>query len=350
MPSNRSINLLALLLVVFGLTYLLTSDPKVAGREPPPDAISRLETVDASTVNAVEISQGSDSLSIERDGDGWVATSRFGVAADRVKVSTLIDLILLISAGQKRASSDAAHQSFEVDSENGYRIQMRGEGEGLPIDVTIGKVDGFDRVYARFDDGADVYSVLPNLRYGAGLSPKLRVDDWLDLIVLEIPEEDEIASFRFETEDRSILLEHLESETETPDGEPATTVNWTVTAPETFEADPAIVRGLVSSVQQVRANTVVDPASISETGLESPTRLLTISLKNGEAKVLEFGGEGEIEGGQKVTYGRLRGDPRIFGLPTWTVSNLLKTLDQLRPAPPEPVDPPQETTPAPEGE
>ena len=168
--------------------------------------------------------------------------------------------------------------------------------------------------------------------------------------MLEIPEEDEIASFRFETEDRSILLEHLESETETPDGEPATTVNWTVTAPETFEADPAIVRGLVSSVQQVRANTVVDPASISETGLESPTRLLTISLKNGEAKVLEFGGEGEIEGGQKVTYGRLRGDPRIFGLPTWTVSNLLKTLDQLRPAPPEPVDPPQETTPAPEGE
>ena len=91
MPSNRSITLLALVLVVFGLTYLLTSDPKVAGREPPPDAISRLETVDASTGNALEFSQGGDSVSIARDGDGWVAASRFWGAARPCKVSTFVD-------------------------------------------------------------------------------------------------------------------------------------------------------------------------------------------------------------------------------------------------------------------
>ena len=353
MPATRNLALIAALCALGLLLYALTGDPDYTVEEAGPPWAATLAAIEPAAVTSIVLSQGEKRLELVRAGDGWSAASRFGYLADGKKIATLLEQLALAGDPQRRGTSAASHADFEVDAAKGLRLELSGDAPGLPITLTIGKPDSFDRVFVRAGDETEVWSIVPNLRYQAGLAGELQLDPWLDLDLLTVPEEDDIVALRWETESGAIELRRVEEETTAPapegeTGEPATIATWKVVEPETFEADPAIVRGLRSSVRRIRASGAADPAKGAELGLEPPLRTLTISVAKGDPVVLELGNAGAIDETREGRYARRRGDRRIFLLASWTADNLFKTLDQLRLAPPPGEAPVPVPTPVPD--
>ncbi len=350
MPATKNLAVIGALCLLGLVLYVFTGESEFSGPEALPEGVVRIVGIDLTTVNGVTLASGDARLELARVGDGWSATSRFGYAADAKKVETFLAEIVAISSPERRGSSSASHAAFEVDAASGLRVELEGSGAGLPCAITIGKVDSFDRVYLRFGDEAEVYSIRPNLRYSSQMGGRLLIDQWIDLTLLSLQEETAITGFVFETEEGTIDLRQIESQTTTPTangdpGEPATIVSWKVISPDVFEADPAIVRGLRNTVRSVRGSATADPSGIAGYGLEPPQRTLTITRKDDEPIVIEIGQNGPIDGSREGTYGRRRGDDRVFLLPTYSADGLFKSLDQLRPPEPEPAPIPPPPTP-----
>lgn len=342
MPATKNLAWIAALCLLGLVIYALTGDPDYTVEEGGPAWVSTLAGVEPAGVTSITLVQGEKRLELARSGDEWRVPSRFGYRADGKKIATLLEQIGLAGGAERRGTSAASHPDFEVDAAKGLRLELSGTAPGLPITLTIGKPDSFDRVFVRPGDEVEVWSITPNLRYQAGLAGDLQLDPWLDLDLLTIPEEHDIVALRFETESGAIELRRVEEETTTPApegeiGEPATIATWKVVEPEVFEADPAIVRGLRSSLRRVRATAAADPTKLAEYRLDPPLRTLTISVAKGDPTVLEVGESGAIDETRQGRYARRRGDERVFLLATWTADNLFKTLDQLRPAPAVPA-------------
>ena len=344
MPSNRDFLLLVLWLAVAAGLLLASSKDEVRGIAPPPAALKKLNALDPSAIREVHLSAGGEDFVMAREGDGWIVPTWFDTPAESEKVESLLGMLIALGGAEPRGASSRSHATFAV-TEDDYQIELRGEGEGLPFILTVGKVAAFDRFFARFGDDAGVYSLTPNLRLGAELGNVLNPEKWLNLLVVEIPEQIEITGFRIETEAGVIVVDHVTEETTTPSGEPATVVTWKVVEPEVFEAELDIVRSLQKSVRTIRAATVVDPARLAETGLENPRGNLTVFIRDGEPIVIELGEEGESAKakGRRGVFARRRGSERLFLLPTWMETNLFKQLDQFRTAPPAPPIPPTPT-------
>lgn len=345
MPATKNLVWIAALCVLGLVLYIATSEPEYTAVESGPAWVDRLAALEPAGVSTVTLSQGETRLELVRGAEGWTATTRYGYRADSKKVETLLEQLSLAASPERRGRSVMSHADFEVEPGKGIRLELAGSASGLPLALTLGKTESYDRVFVRWGDDTEVWSITPNLRYTAGLAGDLQLDPWLDLDILVIPEEQDITGFRIETESGAIQLRRVLEETTTPapegqTGEPATTATWQVVEPETFEADAGIVRGLRSSVRRIRATGAADPAKAAEYGLEPPLRTLTMTIADAEPVILEVGQTGTIDANREGRYARRRGDSRIFLLANHTADHLFKTLDQLKPAEPAPEPPP----------
>lgn len=348
MPATRNLAIIGFLCVLGLVLFALTGEPEYTGPEELPPSIARLTEIDTGAITEVVLEGNGKSVTLAREGEAWVVPSAYGYPGDTKRVESLLEQLGAIAAPQERGTSAASHATFEVGAEKGLRIRLQGTGDGLPASFTLGKVESYDRVYIRVEDDDAVYSITPNLRFAAGLAGELSSDNWIDLQLATIPEELDIEAFRWETPDGAIELRRVLEETTVPDtDEPATTPVWKVIEPETFVADDATVRSLRSSVRVIRAASAADPAAAEAQGLAPPQRTMTISIADEDPVVLEFGASGPIGDRGTGVHARRRGDDRTFVVQEFTVTNLFKSLDRLKPAEEEPTGPESGPAPAP---
>ena len=350
MPSNRDLIAVAIWFGVGLLVFFAADDRQVRGLAPPPPAVLNIAKIEASAITEISIRCDGQEVKLTRDGDLWRVPDPFNARADQTLVEGLIEQTLSLKDAQRRGTGSGSYPSLEV-GEADYTIELRGSGEHLPLKVVVGKVETFDRIFARFGDDPAVYSVTPNLRFLLEIGAGIDADRWVDRLVFEIPAEDEITSIRMQSADGSVVrVARVEEATTTPEGEPATELLWKVLEPEEFLADKSVMRGMASNVRRLVGTTLLDPQLLASSGLENNPRNVQIEAKSGATVEGQFGDLTEGDG-KKGIFVRRKGDDRLFLLPVWMENNFYKSPDELRdkpfPPPGEAAAPP--TPPAPGG-
>ena len=90
---------------------------------------------------------------------------------------------------------------------------------------------------------------------------------------------------------------------------------------------------MLGALASVRATDLGDPgAPAAAYGLDTPSREAVLVLANGREVVLEFGSDrpaaGDKPGG---TWLRVRGRPEVWVATEFSVRNIFKTVDELKP-------------------
>lgn len=117
-------------------------------------------------------------------------------------------------------------------------------------------------------------------------------------------------------------------------GQPPVTVtrqgaNWQITAPKPYPADSGTVTAILTSLQPLLADEVVEEkaSNLSQFGLANPAVAVSVTNRDNRTdKVLV--GDDTPAGGD--VYVALAGDPRVFTAASYIKSSLNKSLDDLR--------------------
>jgi hypothetical protein len=104
---------------------------------------------------------------------------------------------------------------------------------------------------------------------------------------------------------------------------------WEMVAPQNYPVDQDAVSGVVSALNPLTANQVVDdkPSNLAAFGLAQPAFELTVSGKDGKTRRIEIGDE--VPTGGDV-YVKLASDPKVYTISSYTKSALDKSVSDLR--------------------
>ncbi|MFL6351888.1 MAG: DUF4340 domain-containing protein [Bryobacteraceae bacterium] len=104
---------------------------------------------------------------------------------------------------------------------------------------------------------------------------------------------------------------------------------WAITAPESFSADQDAVSTIVSSLNPVTADSIVEdkPSDASKYGLTTPSLTVVVKEKTGKIDQLMFGDD--VPGGSLV-YARTNSRPAVYAVSSSVKSSFDKGLNDLR--------------------
>lgn len=105
--------------------------------------------------------------------------------------------------------------------------------------------------------------------------------------------------------------------------------SWKITSPEPLPADRDAVNGLVSAAASVTADKIIEekPADLAAFGLQAPSSVVTITLKDGKSRTLKIGDDAPVGG---AAYVQVDGDARVFTLASFSKSAIDKLAVDLR--------------------
>lgn len=350
--SNRSTQVMLVLVILGGALWWTSIEEDYTPQGSTPDAILRIVSFDRSAVERIDITRGGDEISVRRADDGWRAVSAWDYQANTSTIDDLLGQLQQIADADLRGEREASHGTFEIEAGSAIKVLLTGEGKGLPLELMIGKADGFDRSFIRLGTSNQVYSVTPNIRYSSGFGgTRLDSSNWIDTKLYSLAESSEAKAITMVTPDGVVRIERdpIEEAAEPQEGgeTPPAPEKWSVVDPEKFQADSRIVTGLLSTLKNVSAAEGLDPVTLPDLGLDPPERAFEIELASGEVVALHFGPAMELAAGGNGFPCRRLGDGRIFGAQAWVADGLFKTVDQFRmPAPdPPPTPAVEEVTP-----
>ena len=104
---------------------------------------------------------------------------------------------------------------------------------------------------------------------------------------------------------------------------------WVITAPQQWTADQEAVSGLTSALSPVTADSVVEDkaADLAKYGLNTPSLVVTVHLKNGKSDQIDFGDD--VPAGSLV-YARAGSGAKVYAVASSVKSSLDKSANDLR--------------------
>ncbi|MFN0059376.1 MAG: DUF4340 domain-containing protein [Planctomycetota bacterium] len=373
--------LMLLVMALFAGIWYWSKPSDYSPKTETPAAIAALTKFEPGKVQELTLAKGANAVTLKRVPDGWQVVSAWNYPATAVHIDEFLKSIRQIRDPEVRGQEQLKHASFEIDKEQAWRIELKGDGPGFPVTFLVGKSNYQEqRCYVRTPDSNIVYAVKPDLVYAGRLYKGQELSDaWVDKQIYKQPEDTEIEQVKARTETGEIALvakprpapepakvegdggapttEPTEPKPDTPPAPPPPR-EYAVKAPEEFEPDQNVVRGWVSRFKNISAAGAVDPAKLVDYGLEPPQRTVEFTLTNGDRVVLEVGGkevkpaaaDGETPSASASTqdryYVRKQGDSRVFLINSYLRDGFFKTTDELKQ---KPKDPPPVTAPSADG-
>ncbi|MEM7260447.1 MAG: DUF4340 domain-containing protein [Planctomycetota bacterium] len=349
--NGRGIVLLIFIGVGLGAAWWVTREPDYTEVTGPPAAFERLGELDPTKVAQIRIAKGEGAVELVRDGDGWRVPALWSYPAAPEAVQRLLDAITSIGDPEVRAESASSHVGFELDAAQAIRVELNGEGPGLPLKLWVGKSSAAGqamptRGFVRLDGSDVVYEVRPNLQFSGGLYPgREEADSWVDKTVFRKAQEADVERLEMNFDGQTVVVEAKPPEITGPGAapDPAVERQYQVTMPLTFDPDDAALRGLLNRMTTVYATELVDPSKIEEYGLDPAERVVRATYSDGIELEVSFGAEvpSEEEATDTRYYGRIQGDPRIFTINAYTRNGMFQTVEELTPVPEEASEDPE---------
>lgn len=105
--------------------------------------------------------------------------------------------------------------------------------------------------------------------------------------------------------------------------------SWRITDPQSYEADPTAVSGLLSSLSPLNSDRVVDDkaSDLKQYGLDSPADEVDVTTKDNKTQKLLIGDDTPTG---SAVFTKLADDPRVFTIASYRKTSFDKSLNDLR--------------------
>ena len=347
--SSKKVLLMILAIIIGGISLYLNSDSEYTVDLKIPVAIAALSELELDRVARIEMTKGDSSVVLVKENQDWSLPSAWDSPGDRAEIDRLLADIRAIADPEKRASSASSHDNFQVGPDAGLRISLLDSAGGSLCDLVLGKrdPDGSGRSFIRITGEDTVYSVTGNLLFRTGFGAgSLEAGNWTDKNLFRLPVNSEVRRLTIGSSDGVVRLER--ESTTVPDAtqQPTETAEaedpvWMIVEPQRAAADDTTVKGVLSSLRNVRAAEPADPSDLAAIGLEPPNSFIEGELEDGSTFLLQFGHETPLIGGGEGVYARIAGHNRAVILRSYVRDSLIKGLDTLTANQPQPQAQPE---------
>ena len=358
------------LVVLAGLVglYFVTGDTPGSRKVALSDGAEKFKAMQRGDVARVVVRKGEAKAEVARKGDGWVLPTSYGYPADGEKVGGFFDELEKAEAFTQIGWSAVSHRDFEVDDDRGVRVTFYDSKDTELASVVLGDRGqtqslSVSKIYMRFGAEDGVYESGGAPRSRCGLSgDDLDVDHFLNKVLFEIPDENEIQSAELHSgADQTIILERRWQEKPkdaTDAGDEADgkivekkdeevekeDVFWVSSGSEAFQADDKKweVRSYLNK-KSLRVDEAVDPAKgLAAMGLDNPQLKVVLKHRKKDDEAAKpasvtvlFGNEikEEAEGKTaetKAYYVMLDNAERIYSVASYAFSNWQKKLKDFK--------------------
>jgi len=258
-------------------------------------------------------------LAYDADADTWRVTTHFDAPVQQDKIDQYLEAIVGLK-GEPRAMgvSDEDLASYELADDAAFHVKgYKKDAEEPLFHLLIGKSPGYQTVFLREADGNDVFVEDTNLRqkagiYGDDMTKGPEPGTWLNKEVLKI-EKDEIMKVALTLPDKAIVFENREkpkkeekaeetdeAEESAPDQSDQPEAEAEEEAPPEYEWVLASggpckehkesgLTSLLGKLSSLTASDIVDPDKKADWGLEEPSYVCVVSLKDQDDVRIEGG-------------------------------------------------------------
>jgi hypothetical protein len=297
----------AAVLVVLVLVFANPFQDSIRSGDAPAETLFGDAVADA---DRIEIAAGTDAPAVLAHGDGgWVVESGEGFPADTAAVGTILRSARGVRSLGVISTNPENRSKFQVDS-TGVRVDISGPGGALAR-FTVGKQgQDFTTSYVRMEGSDEVHSV-------RGLNRNLfvRPQGLRDRTLLSF-DPSSVRSLRLEEPGGGWEIVRTDTV-------------WTVQAAGSADAVPAKpeeVDRLLQTLAGLSADAFLEGAAdTADTGLDAPSREITVGFMNGGEAGIAVGGQNE----RKQYYVSRPDRPAVYLLAEWRMTNALKSYSDL---------------------
>ncbi len=144
-------------------------------------AEDKLLSFEKQAVNALQISDGTDSVELRKRDGKWLLPGSGDFPASQREVEQLLDNLAALEKGWPVARTRGAAQRFAVDEEQFERKLILLSDDDAQATLYVGSSPGFRKVYVRPGDGDDIFAVDFNI-----WEADAKADDWIDKDILKL--------------------------------------------------------------------------------------------------------------------------------------------------------------------
>jgi hypothetical protein len=321
---NRVIGALVVLLVVqvaiLGSRYVGSDDAS-----PLKPGGKLLAEVSVDRVASIEIrDQQGKTIELTRDGAGFAVASAGGYPCEGSKVEDLLGKLVHLRSEEIVARSAQSHGKLGVRIGAAEREITFKDGSGEEIGrLFLGRYVAGGQ-YARISGQDTVHRTSESLTYQCSTSPTQYVDP--QLVTFDQEKVESVTWLEGDVVALAVTREIPEGSTEPVWRAVARTGEG---AEETFDADGGKVKRVLQSLSGLRFKEPVGTGGKAGFGLDPAATTIRVGLPENESIELHVGNvvpdAGEDRYAQKV------GNPFVVTLASYTIKNLLKEADDLRP-------------------
>jgi hypothetical protein len=303
---------LAVILVALGAFYYWYEVRLGPEREKAEGRKGRVFTADTTDVTAVTIRRASDTVRLEREGEGWKVLEPVASRGDRGPIDETVTTIVMAKMDREVAEKPDALGDFGLDKPAAEIVLKLKDGKELGLHLGSKSPTGV-WVYARERDKPAVFvlgdSVLRDATRPAA--------DFRDKTILAF-DRAAVSGLEIVLRDDTLALEQADG-------------RWKLTRPRPLAADPQAVGDFLEKVQAARIKEFVAeaPRSLEPYGLERPVRVAVHTGRDKEraVKTLLLG---KTDDGKKGVYAMRPGEPSVFLVPEDVWTALPRTVGAAR--------------------
>lgn len=323
MPKNKTILAVVIFAALLLVVLLTQEDPyeRESGMTLP-----KLEKIDITTLDKVEITNKTESTVFEKRGDNWWITSPNEYMADKTFQNMVISKLEAFELDRLVSENKDKHGAFEVD-EQGSRLKAYAGGKEI-ISLIVGKnTPDYKGTFIRLADSNAIYATKQII----GGALKKKVEDWRDKHLFDVKGDDVNKLDLKLDRDFSFTLSAtppVENKVEEAAGEvviPKETLKWVMVGDPGFAVDENRIRTLTSSLSSLTWTKIYDEAEKgSDYGLADAKKSVAFTTKNGSGGKLILGGAVDKE--EKEFYVKLDGKDAVYQIRKYQYEKFLKEL------------------------
>ncbi len=243
-----------------------------------------LPTIEEATLDKIEITQETESFTVERRGEDWLITSPGEYTAESSWKSAVVEKLEGLKISRVASDKKEKHSNFEVD-EKGIRVKAFAKGQEV-LSVIVGKqTPDYRGTFIRLPDSERVLVV-----EGAFASSfKKKVKDWRNKFVYDLPKEEfnyiefAAASSKYAFEKKEIEVKQAAKEGEEAVAPVKETV-WKLVGDEKFSVDKTRLESTLNTFAKLRWAEVEDkPKELAFYGLDTADVKVSAKDKDGNS-------------------------------------------------------------------
>lgn len=296
------------------VTVLLLKTPE-KGTRPAGMVVGPVAKIAPNEVDVLEVTKSGVTTVLKKSGDQYSIVKPVTYTADKQSAAAAFEAVEKLEWDSIVSTNKDRQTEFELGADS-LRLVAK-KGEQTLFDLRVGKTNNL-RTLVRLEGKDEVWSVGGIMKYMVDKT----TSDWRDKSITTFAAKD-AEKLTVTTKDGAKII--LAKPTA---GDAGPAPEWRVleSSVKVDKFDKNTATGMISQLENWKANDFADSAKLEETGLEKPEFTVAVELTGGKTLTAMLGNKK----GEDETYVKLADQPQIFLVKKWNLDRINKRPIEFR--------------------